>query len=91
MSNFKNKILITVKILIKKITRKVLSVEKFDVEQDNSILVYFINNETRETYIRDITYVFLNKKIIRGFSNKEAAKIGSTYAKYIFNSMNNEQ
>lgn len=89
MSNFKHKILTTIRILINKITRKLLSIEKFDVGQDNSISVYFINNETGEVHIRDITYVFLNKKILRGFSNKESAKIGCIYAKYVFNAKNN--
>lgn len=87
--NLKNKVLFTIRILAKNITKNALSVEKFEIAQNN-ILVYFNNSDTRNMYIKNIEWVFLNKKILKGFNNKEAAKIGCMYAKYIFNSKYNE-
>jgi hypothetical protein len=63
---------------------KPLSIEKFDMTQENNILIYFNNNENNKAYIRNIEWVFLNKKVLRGFNNKEVAKIGCMYAKYVF-------
>ncbi len=88
--DFKNKILFTIQLLIKKVTKKSLSLDKFDMV-NNNILVYFNNQDTNELYIRSIEWVFLNKKILRNFNNKEAAKIGCMYAKYVFIRRKNEK
>ena len=61
-----------------------LSIARFDITNQKSISLHF-RDDNNNLFIHPIENIFNNKILTRGFSNKDAYRIGRMYAKKLFN------